>query len=105
MAIPTFAKSSRLSAWLSFALVVIVGMLPMGCEVDSFLDPSQTGYFERTPTSMPILNRIDIIERELGYQPDITKPTSDDLVPNELKYRLAPGDVVRVEIYELVVEN
>ena len=105
MAIPFFAKSSRISVWLSFAMVVIVGMLPMGCEVDSFLDPSQTGYFERTPTSMPILNRIDIIERELGYQPDITKPTSDDLVPNELKYRLAPGDVVRVEIYELVVAN
>ena len=86
-------------------MIAIVCLMHFGCEADSFLDPSQTGYFESTPTSMPILNRIDIIERELGYQPEITKPTAEDLVPNELQYRLAPGDVVRVEIYELVVAN
>ena len=79
--------------------------LSNGCEVDGFIDPSKTGYFEHTPTSMPILNRIDIIERESGFQPDTTKPTQEDLVPNDLQYRLAPGDVVRVEIYELVVAN
>ena len=69
------------------------------------MDPSKTGYFEHTPTSMPILSRIDIIEREAGFEPDTTQPTQEDLVPNELQYRLAPGDVVRVEIYELVSAN
>ena len=76
-----------------------------GCEVDSFLDPSKTGYFEHTPTSMPILNRIDIIERETGYEPNTTQPTHEDLVPNELQYHLAPGDVIRTEIYELMAAN
>jgi polysaccharide export outer membrane protein len=86
-----------------FAMLSTVSMV--GCEVDSFFNPSVTGYYEHTPTSMPILDRIDVIEREVGYRPEITKPTSDDLVPNELVYRLAPGDVVRVEIYELVAAN
>ena len=86
---------------LSIISTVFIG----GCEVDSFFNPSVTGYYEHTPTSMPILDRIDIIEREVGFQPDITQPTAEDLVPNELQYRLAPGDVVRVEIYELVAER
>ena len=76
-----------------------------GCEVDSFFNPSVTGYYESTPSSMPILTRIDVIERESGFSPDVTKPTPEDLVPNQLVYRLAPGDVVRVEIYELVSAN
>jgi polysaccharide export outer membrane protein len=86
-------------ALLSLAVVIV------GCEADSFLDPSKTGYFEHTPTSMPILKRIDIIEREVGFAPSMTKPVPEDLVPNRLEYRLAPGDVVRVEIYELVIAN
>ena len=84
---------------------VMISCFGFGCEVDSFLDPSKTGYFEHTPTSMPILSRIDIIERETGYKPETTYPTPEDLVPNELQYRLAPGDVVTVEIYELVKAN
>jgi polysaccharide export outer membrane protein len=95
-----FMKSLLLA--IPFLALVV---LSNGCEVDGFIDPSKTGYFEHTPTSMPILNRIDIIERESGFQPDTTKPTPEDLVPNDLQYRLAPGDVVRVEIYELVVAN
>ncbi|RPG19726.1 MAG: hypothetical protein CBB69_004625 [Phycisphaera sp. TMED9] len=84
-------------------LFVMMSTISMGgCEVDSFFNPSVTGYYEGTPSSMPILSRIDVIERESGFTPEVTKPTSDDLVPNELVYRLAPGDVVRVEIYELV---
>lgn len=87
-------------------LIAIVSTVAIGgCEVDSFFNPSVTGYYEHTPTSMPILDRIDIIEREVGFQPDLTRPTAEDLVPNELQYRLAPGDVVRVEIYELVAEK
>ena len=39
-----------------------------GCEVDSFLfDSSKTGYFERQPTTIPILDRIDVIEEKEDY--------------------------------------
>ena len=84
-------------------LALVAPIIFAGCEVDSFINPSVTGYYEHTPTSMPILDRLDIIERELGYQPEISQPTAEDLAPNQLQYRLAPGDIVRVEIYELVL--
>ena len=91
---------------LVFSLFAMMSVFCMnGCEIDSFFNPSVTGYYESTPSSMPILSRIDVIERETGFTPDVTEPTAEDLVPNELVYRLAPGDVVRVEIYELVAAN
>ena len=98
-------KYSYIRALLRAIPMFALLLVSTGCEVDGFLDPSKTGYFEHTPTSMPILNRIDIIEREAGFEPETTRPTPEDLLPNELQYRLAPGDVVRVEIYELVVAN
>ena len=73
-----------------------------GCEVDSWFDPSRTGYFETTPTAMPILRRIDVIERESSGWGPITEPTPEDLEPGDLEYRLAAGDQVRIEVYELV---
>ena len=73
-----------------------------GCEVDSYFDPSRTGYFENTPTTMPILSRLDVIDDAGMTARKTTPPTAEDLVPGELKYRLAPGDAVRIEIFELV---
>ncbi|RLS66956.1 MAG: hypothetical protein DWH97_02525 [Planctomycetota bacterium] len=74
----------------------------LGCEADSWMDPSRTGYFETTPTTMPVITRLDVIERQGLDGVTYAKPTAEDLVPGELKYRLAPGDVVRVEVFELI---
>ncbi len=76
-----------------------------GCEVDSFFDPSRTGSFSTTPTSMPILTRIDVIEGDAGAWQNASPPQSEDLIPSDLLYRLAPGDTLRVEIFELLVPN
>jgi len=73
-----------------------------GCEVDSYFDPSRTGYFEHTPTTMPVLARLDVIDEAGMIGRKTTPPTAEDLVPGELKYRLAPGDAVRIEIFELL---
>ncbi|MDG2132768.1 MAG: hypothetical protein P8J88_04705, partial [Phycisphaerales bacterium] len=51
----------RTIAMFLFAMLSAVSMT--GCEIDSFFNPSVTGYYEHTPTSMPILDRIDVIER------------------------------------------
>jgi len=73
-----------------------------GCEVDSFLfDSSKTGYFEKTPTTIPVLDRIDVIEEKEDYWSRATAVTADDLIPSELEYNLYPGDAVTVSIYEL----
>lgn len=92
----------------SVLLPSLLGMFfafSVGCEVDNYLDPSKTGYFEFAPTTIPVLDRIDVIEIEEKPFGDLTPPTPEDLVPSSLTYTMAPGDVVRTEIYELVSAN
>jgi polysaccharide export outer membrane protein len=98
LALATFAK--RGVAVLAVGSIALGGLV--GCEADSFMDPSRTGYFETTPTTMPILSRLDVIEQQGPKRTMVTAPTPEDLVPGELKYRLAPGDFVRVEVFELI---
>ncbi len=74
-----------------------------GCEVDSYFDPAKTGRFEFTPTTIPILERIDVIEREPDPWARATRVGPEDLVPSELTYRISSGDQIRVEIFELAV--
>jgi polysaccharide export outer membrane protein len=96
------APKRAVPAGVSGLLITTSFVALPGCEVDSWFDPSRTGYFETTPTSMPILRRIDVIEREsTGWGP-ITEPTTEDLEPGQLEYRLSAGDQVRIEVYELV---
>lgn len=83
-------------------LLLLAGVGLAGCEVDNYLDPSKTGYFEFAPTTMPILERLDVIEEPERPFGEITEPNAEDLVPSSLEYKLAPGDIVRCEIYELV---
>ena len=87
-----------LQAFASAAALLVLA----GCEVDSYFDPSRTGYFEHTPTTMPVLSRLDVIDEAGLAARKTAPPTAEDLVPGELKYRLAPGDVVRIEIFELL---
>lgn len=76
-----------------------------GCEVDSFFDLSKTGRFEHMPTTIPILERIDVIEREEDPWARATEVTREDLIPSDLTYRLAPGDIITVEILELIAQG
>lgn len=73
-----------------------------GCEVNSFFDPSRTGRFQYEPTTIPILERIDVIEQRTTQWAEPTAPSSDDLLPNELAYRITPSDSITVSIFELV---
>jgi polysaccharide export outer membrane protein len=96
---------ARVTPWRGFLRATayacaVAGLF--GCEVDSYLDPSRTGYFETTPTTMPVLTRLDPIDQSSVRRSKVSAPTAEDLVPGELKYRLAPGDVVRIEIFELI---
>lgn len=83
----------------------ILLFVAQGCETDSFLDPSRTGYFEFAPTTMPVLKRIDVIEQASFDNAIIGPPEPEDLLPGSTEYILGPGDVLRVEIYELVARG
>jgi protein involved in polysaccharide export with SLBB domain len=88
--------------------VVCGGLLAtvlIGCNSNAWMgDPTAGGYYKPTPTSIPILDRIDIIEQDVEL-PQLTKVTSADLTPSDLEYRIAPGDVLDVEIYGLYAQS
>lgn len=88
-----------LSAIGGLAAVVCLG----ACEVDAWLfDPSVVGRWENTPTIVPILERIDIIERDEMEDIEITQITPEDLVPVVREYAAGPGDVIRLEIFDFM---
>jgi polysaccharide export outer membrane protein len=81
--------------------MLVAGTQLVGCNVDSFFNPSVTGYWEHTPTTIPILERIDAIEPEEDYWGQTTGVTPEDLIPSDLTYRMNPGDFITVQIFEL----
>lgn len=75
-----------------------------GCEVDSYLDMSEVGRYERTPTILPILNQLDIIDEPSLDPAGQTDVTPADLIPQIQEYVIGPGDIVQVSVYELLLE-
>lgn len=78
-------------------------VLMTGCEHDAFMDPSVVGRWEQTPTIVPILDRIEIIERDEGEYVEVSEITPDDLVPVVEDFETRPGDLIRVEIFDFIV--
>ena len=72
-----------------------------GCETDSFVDPSRTGYFETTPTAMPILSRIDVVEK-VGREQDFVKVDASMLKPSQKAYTFSAGDILQISIPSLM---
>jgi len=99
----TAGREPRVMWLLPLLVLTLVGS--SGCETDSYMDPSVTGYYETTPTTIPVLERIDVIEPPEEPLGVTGPPEPQDLIANTLQYRLAAGDVVGVEIYELITQG
>ncbi len=83
------------------SLMIISAVMMSGCNANAWMgDPTAAGYYKPTPTTIPILDRIDIIEEPL-QRSQISKVTPSDLMPGDLTYRIAPGDGVTADIYGL----
>jgi protein involved in polysaccharide export with SLBB domain len=82
-------------------LVLLSLSVLFGCETDSFVDPSRTGYFETTPTAMPILSRIDVVE-PIGPGQDFVKVDAEMLIPSEQIYKFSAGDILQISIPSLM---
>ncbi len=75
----------------------------VGCEYDSWMDPSVVGRWENTAASAPILDRLDVIETnadEFAVKTSTVKP--DDLIPEVAPYVVGAGDALQIEIFELL---
>ncbi len=96
-------KSKR--AWggfAKFATLACAGMLLLGCEADDYMNPSTVGRWERTPVSMPILERLDLAGN-ISDAPIVTSPVRpEDLQPDAQEYVIGPGDYITISIFELI---
>ena len=93
--------------WLSrIGLTALLGAVlfagPIGCETDSWMDPSVVGRWEHTPITMPILDRIDVVESRDSMAVSLSEVIPDDLRPDFNEYTIAPSDTIAVIIFELV---
>ena len=86
-------------------LTIALGLFLVGCNANSWMaDPGGQGYYKPTPTTIPILDRIDIIEDSISL-PRYSKVTHADLMPSDLTYKVHPGDTVDLKIYGLYATN
>ncbi len=80
------------------ALAGAAGLAGLGCNADSWFDPSVVGYWEETPTTMPILDRIAAIEDKTPDLVETSPPVREDLIAGAQPYRLGPGDDIEIRI-------
>lgn len=97
----TSARARLAAAAIAFAGLAAPGVLT-GCENDAFMDPSIVGRWEHTPTIVPILDRIEVIERDEGEYVEVSEITPEDLVPVVEDFQTRPGDVLRIEIFDFI---
>ena len=92
----------RLSAVRFAPAAIVIALVSGGCDYDSWLDPSRTGYFEHTPTSIPILRKIDVIEVEQdAFATEVGPPKPEDLAAGAAEYSFASGDQLEIQINDL----
>ncbi|HYC99786.1 MAG TPA: polysaccharide biosynthesis/export family protein, partial [Phycisphaerales bacterium] len=72
-----------------------------GCETDSYFNPSQVGRMETTPTIVPILDRLNVVEGGDAANPNtFSQPTTEDLLMEPESYRMGPGDGILIKIQD-----
>jgi len=97
-------KANR-GSLVALGLTTTAGVFLGGCTWDSYMDPSIVGRWERTPTSVPILNHIGAIEDPSSQYVEVTEITPDDLIPETDVYRVGPGDFLDLTIYDLITRG
>lgn len=67
---------------------------------NGFVDPGQVGNFQN-PARLEIRESLSILEEPFGI-PGAEEPTAEDLLVSYEEARIAPGDIVRISIFELL---
>lgn len=87
---------------LALAALSVFGL--SGCYNDP-LDPTQLGRFEPTPAINVILDTLGVADEPSSTYEGSEEPRPEDLVQYEADYVFGPGDVVRINIFELYQER
>lgn len=72
-----------------------------GCETDSWMNPGDIGRWEPTPSIMPIIDTVSIVEGDQSARMPTDRVRPSDLIPENREYVIGPGDTVLVTVYEL----
>jgi protein involved in polysaccharide export with SLBB domain len=75
-----------------------------GCG-NKFFDPAQIGRFRPTPAVNIILDSLGVAEEAPSPWEDAAEPLPEDVLTSEDDYRLGSGDMIRISIYELLMEG
>jgi polysaccharide biosynthesis/export protein len=98
------AKKSLMGAAL-LAAATLVG----GCDVKSFIDPSEMGRYDKTPLQKPILSSLSSIDRAIDDPTDqfanSVEVRPEDSVVVQSDYVIGNNDLVNVSITNLVGEG
>ena len=95
-------KPSARGRWRKVGLLAALGLLGLvGCEVESFMDPSVVGRWERTPVVMPILDQLDVIDEPPAHVEGYSQVAPEDLIADKSEYTIGAGDSIAISIEEL----
>jgi polysaccharide export outer membrane protein len=88
------------------AALVVGGLLAGGCDVKSFIDPSEMGRYQNTPLQKPILTSLSSIDRSID-DPEAQFVNATDVTPEDLEvvakdYVIGKNDLVNVSVTDLV---
>lgn len=86
------------------ALFAFCGFYLVGCD-DKFLDPTEVGRYRPVPAVSVILDTLGVAEETPSGWIDAEDPRPSDLTFYETDYTFGPGDIVRVNIFELIQEG
>lgn len=86
-------------------LLCVFGICLLGCVNDKFLDPTQIGRFRQVPSVNVILDSLGVAEETPSTWENAEDPKPIDIMMLESDYVFSPGDVLRVQIFELFGEG
>jgi protein involved in polysaccharide export with SLBB domain len=97
----TVTKSKKWMSYLFLMVTLLLLSFCTGCG-NKFFDPTAVGRFRTVPAVNVILDSLGVAEEtpiawEEGEEPKLT-----DIIPVKTDYKFQPGDVISVDIFELL---
>ncbi len=90
--------------WILFSVFLMASLC--GCDSNNRdLDPKQVGRFSSLPAVNVILNTLGVEDEEPPAYAGATEPEPEDSVFAETDYTIGAGDILRLSIFELLIQN
>lgn len=87
-----------------FFATLILCIFSSGCG-DKFFDPTQLGRFRPVPAVNVILDSLGVADERPSQWENAEDPRPIDIISFNRDYTFAPGDVIRIYIFELYVQG